>query len=112
MKNDAKVIAIPDGHVEPPYDTLLSDDAAGDNNLENDNIEDNKRLVGTVNWQEARLGLKLPTDDSPFYFAKEPVPKQMVILLETVTSAILSIDRPINLLFKIKQNLIEWSGFI
>jgi predicted membrane-bound spermidine synthase len=26
----------------------------------------------------------IPTDDSPFYFAKEPVPRQMVILLETV----------------------------
>lgn len=26
----------------------------------------------------------IPTDDSPFYFAKEPVPHQMVILIETV----------------------------
>jgi predicted membrane-bound spermidine synthase len=83
-KNDAKVIAIPGGHVEPPYNTLLSDDAAAWNNLETNSTIDNKHPLGTINWQEAGIGLKLPTDDSPFYFAKEPVPKQMVILLETV----------------------------
>jgi hypothetical protein len=30
------------------------------------------------------FGLKPPTDDSPFYFAKEQIPNQMKILLETV----------------------------
>ena len=37
--------------------------------------------------------LKLPTDDSPFYFAREQIPHQMIILLETVLgiSAILAL---------------------
>jgi hypothetical protein len=37
--------------------------------------------------------LKLPTDDSPFYFAREQIPHQMIILLETVLgiSAILTL---------------------
>nr|MDP9289620.1 hypothetical protein [Thermoproteota archaeon] len=36
--------------------------------------------------------LKPPTDDSPFYFAREQIPKQMIVLLETVlaVSAVLA----------------------
>jgi hypothetical protein len=39
------------------------------------------------------MKLKLPTDDSPFYFAREQIPHQMIILLETVLgiSAILAL---------------------
>jgi hypothetical protein len=41
----------------------------------------------------AILKLKPPTDDSPFYFAKEQVPNQMILLLETVlgVSAVLAL---------------------
>ena len=39
------------------------------------------------------FGLKPPTDDSPFYFAREQIPNQMKLLLETVVgvSVVLSL---------------------
>jgi predicted membrane-bound spermidine synthase len=109
-KNDAKVITIPGGHVEPPYDILLSGDIAAWNNLKNNNTLDNKHPLGTINWQEAGIGLKLPTDDSPFYFAKEPIPRQMVILLETVL--ILSLVSTALLIYYARLNRVSSSGII
>jgi predicted membrane-bound spermidine synthase len=79
--NNARVIAMPGGYIQPPYDTLLSD----------------KNYYHSQQLQEsdlrAILELKPPTDDSPFYFAKEQVPNQMILLLETVlgVSAILAL---------------------
>jgi hypothetical protein len=45
------------------------------------------------NDPKTSLELKPPTDDSPFYFAREQIPKQMVFLLETVlgVSAVLAL---------------------
>src|ERR671939_257764 len=42
--------------------------------------------------QSSPFRMKPPTDDSPFYFAKEPIPAQLVLLLETVigVSAVLA----------------------
>ena len=39
------------------------------------------------------FGLKPPTDDSPFYFAKEQIPKQLILLIEMVlgVSAVLAL---------------------
>jgi predicted membrane-bound spermidine synthase len=79
--NNARVIAMPGGYIEPPYDTLLFD----------------KNYYHSQQLQEsdlrAILELKPPTDDSPFYFAKEQVPNQMILLLETVlgVSAVLAL---------------------
>ena len=82
-KNDAKVVAIPGQYIQPPYDKLLSSKNSVENNLTQGSLS-KIHPFGTPNWEQAGLGLKIPTDDSPFYFAKEQVPKQMVILLETV----------------------------
>lgn len=79
--NNARVIAMPGGYIQPPYDTLLLD----------------KNYYHSQQLQEsdlrAILELKPPTDDSPFYFAKEQVPNQMILLLGTVlgVSAILAL---------------------
>lgn len=70
--NSAKVIAMPGDYVEPPYDKLL---------------------LSTSSQQLASQALKPPRDDSPFYFATELIPKQMVLLIETVLglSALLAV---------------------
>src|SRR5215208_4160080 len=79
--NNAKVIAIPDGYIEPPYDRLLLDK----NYYHHQQLQENDLKTS--------LELKPPTDDSPFYFAREQIPKQMVFLLETVlgVSAVLAV---------------------
>src|SRR5206468_11025500 len=43
--------------------------------------------------EKIAFGLQPPTDNSPFYFAREQIPKQMKLLLETVigVSALLTI---------------------
>jgi hypothetical protein len=73
-ENRADVTMLADRYIQPPYDKLFNSNAYREYlaSLSNPNI---------------------PTDDSPFYFAKEPVPQQMVILLETVLgiSAALSV---------------------
>jgi Spermine/spermidine synthase domain len=73
-KSRADVIMLPDGLIQPPYDKLFSSNA-----------------YNTYFSQVPNP--KIPTDDSPFYFAKEPVPQQMIVLLETVLgiSAALSV---------------------
>src|SRR5215216_2908705 len=79
--NNARIIAMPGGYIQPPYDTLLLD----------------KNYYHSQKLQESNvraiLELKPPTDDSPFYFAKEQVPNQMILLLETVlgVSAVLAL---------------------
>jgi hypothetical protein len=73
-ENRADVTMLADRYIQPPYDKLFDSNAYREYlaSLSNPNV---------------------PTDDSPFYFAKEPVPQQMVILLETVLgiSAALSV---------------------
>lgn len=82
--NDAKVIAIPGKYVEPPYDKLFASNIISGTSNGTQDGPSNIHPFGSPNWEQAGLGLKIPTDDSPFYFAKELVPKQMVLLLETV----------------------------
>jgi predicted membrane-bound spermidine synthase len=79
--NNAKVIAMPGGYTEPPYDRLLSDK----NYYHRQQLQEND--------PKASLELKPPTDDSPFYFAREQIPNQMILLLETVlgVSAVLAL---------------------
>jgi predicted membrane-bound spermidine synthase len=79
--NNARVIAMPGGYIQPPYGTLLLEK----NYYHNQQLQESDL--------RAILKLKPPTDDSPFYFAKEQVPNQMILLLETVlgVSAVLAL---------------------
>ncbi|WP_148681515.1 spermine/spermidine synthase domain-containing protein [Candidatus Nitrososphaera gargensis] len=61
----ADIIMLSDEYIEPPYDKLFSSEGYNDYFAQVSNP-------------------KVPTDDSPFYFAREPVPQQMIVLLETV----------------------------
>jgi len=90
--NNAKVIAMPDGYIEPPYDRLLLDK----NYYHSQQLQENllsSILSGSATDPKTSLDLNLPTDDSPFYFARELIPKQMILLLETVlgVSAVLAL---------------------
>ena len=91
-KSDAKVIAMPGGYVQPPYDRLL---LGGGNNSNNNNQQKQHQQTLQVSYDPQRLGfeLKPPTDDSPFFFATQLVPSQMVLLIETVlgVSAVLGL---------------------
>ncbi len=78
-KNNAKVLAMAGQNIQPTFKDLLfaNGTEASSNQITN--------ADGTSpNLQRPLSGLKLPTDDSPFYFAKELIPKQMIILLETI----------------------------
>ncbi len=79
---------------------LLSTDINGRNNTNNNNNNQQQQqrpLTSQVNYGPQQLttlfGLKPPTDDSPFYFAREQIPNQMKLLLETVVgvSVVLSL---------------------
>ena len=82
----------------PPnsYDRLL---LSGGNNTNNNNNNNNQQQqlqqILQVSYDPQRLGfeLKPPTDDSPFFFATQLVPSQMVLLIETVlgVSAVLGL---------------------
>jgi spermidine synthase len=85
-RNDARVIAIPGLPIQPPYDKLLVSSNAGLNN------QQQQFLSPLSKRSYSSFGMKPPTDDSPFYFAKEEIPTQLVLLLETVVgvSAVLA----------------------
>jgi hypothetical protein len=90
-KNDAKIIAVPGEYIQYPYDKVLLSSknyhSMKSQNLSETNIDNHKKT-------NLSLGnLKPPTDDSPFYFAKEQIPQQLIILLETVlgVSAVLAL---------------------
>jgi hypothetical protein len=92
-KNDANVFIMPDGYVRPPYDELLSS-SGRDNNVHSQQ----QHLLPQARYDPQNtsttfFGLKPPTDDSPFYFAKEQIPKQLILLIEMVlgVSAVLAL---------------------
>jgi hypothetical protein len=64
-RSRADVIMLSDRYIREPYDKLFSS-------------------AGSDEYFASASNPKVPTDDSPFYFAREPVPKQMMILLATV----------------------------
>jgi hypothetical protein len=73
-KSHAKVIAMPWGYVQPPYDRLL---------LRVGDISDLQQQE-RYDPQSSAFFEKIPTDDSPFFFATQLVPYQIVLLIETV----------------------------
>jgi hypothetical protein len=70
----AKVIAMPGGYVQSPYDRLFR--SVGSNS--------DLQQKESYDPQSSIFFEKLPTDDSPFFFATALVPNQMVLLIETV----------------------------
>jgi predicted membrane-bound spermidine synthase len=93
-RNDAKVIAMPGGYVQPPYDRLLLPVSNGSNknHQQSQQLQQQQPQPSYDPQQLASFSLKPPTDDSPFYFAKEQIPTQLLLLIETVTgvSAVLA----------------------
>ena len=92
-KNDANVFIMPGGYVRPPYDELLSS-TGKDNNVHSQQ----QHLLSQARYDPQKtsttfFGLKPPTDDSPFYFAREQIPKQLILLIEMVlgVSAVLAL---------------------
>jgi hypothetical protein len=83
----AKIIAMPGGYIQPPYDKLLLPVNPVRNNYANneqkplpiDYIQNYTQTSNNPNF-------KIPTDDSPFYFAREIIPIQLKLLLETTVS--------------------------
>jgi hypothetical protein len=90
-KSDAKVIALPEGYIQPPYDTLLLSKSASNRNWNQSQQQEQTRTSFDPQNVNSFI-LRPPTDDSPFYFAREDIPKPMMILLETVlaVSAVLA----------------------
>jgi hypothetical protein len=65
IMNRAEITMLGNRYIAPPYEKLFDSNAY-------------REYFATV------TNPNVPTDNSPFYFAKEPVPQQMVLLLETV----------------------------
>jgi hypothetical protein len=81
-ENSARVFAIPGVYTQPPYDKLLM-------NSSNSELKQKQLLKGQDADNEnieAIFKLNPPTDDSPFFFAREKIPGQMITLLVTVLS--------------------------
>jgi hypothetical protein len=89
-RNDARVIAVPGLPIQPPYDKLLISSNPGLNKQQQQFTSPLSK--GSYSQELSSFGMKPPTDDTPFYFAKEQIPAQLVLLLETVAgvSAVLS----------------------
>ncbi len=80
-ENDAQVFAIPGVYTRPPYDELLMvSSGSAQRGSKGQDIQDNIENIKAI------TELKPPTDDSPFFFAKEKIPSQLIILLITVLS--------------------------
>lgn len=81
-ENNAELFVLPGVYAQPPYDELLT---------VNSQFEPNKQQQGLgrnieIEKINSIIELEPPTDDSPFFFAREKVPEQMILLLVTVLS--------------------------
>jgi predicted membrane-bound spermidine synthase len=81
-ENNAELFVVPGVYAQPPYDELLTVNSQFEPNKQQGfigrNIETEK--INSI------IELEPPTDDSPFFFAREKVPEQMILLLVTVLS--------------------------
>jgi len=101
-KSNTKVIAIPHGYIQPPYDAFLFSNGSESNSSYQSQTSSDPQKRPNV------LMLKPPTDDSPFYFAREVIPKQMIILLETVLAV--SATLTVLLIYYSRVNKIRLAG--
>lgn len=82
-ENNAELFVVPGVYARPPYDELLTVNSQFEPNKQQQefigrNIETEK--INSI------IEMEPPTDDSPFFFARERVPEQMILLLVTVLS--------------------------
>lgn len=77
-RNQAEITMLADNYIAAPFDILFNNDDTVHNEYFSSSVVSNPIVS---------------TDDSPFYFAREQIPRQMVILLLTVVaiSALLSV---------------------
>jgi predicted membrane-bound spermidine synthase len=69
--NHAEITMLTDGYVAAPFNKLFNNDS---------------NVYGEYLSTTVASNPTIPTDDSPFYFAREQIPKQMIILLATVVA--------------------------
>src|SRR5215217_3831331 len=69
--NQAEITMLADNYVAVPFNKLFNNDSAVYSEYFSTTVASNPTI---------------PTDDSPFYFAREQIPKQMIILLVTVVA--------------------------
>src|SRR5919106_3470555 len=69
--NQAEITMLADSYVAEPFNKLFNNDSAVYDEYFSTTMASNPTI---------------PTDDSPFYFAREQIPKQMIILLVTVVA--------------------------
>src|SRR5918994_34956 len=81
-ENNAELFVLPGVYAQPPYDELLTVNSQFEPNKQQQGLG---RNIETENINSI-IELEPPTDDSPFFFAREKVPEQMVLLLVTVLS--------------------------
>jgi hypothetical protein len=101
-KSNAKVIALPHGYIQPPYGAFLFSNGSESNDSYQSQTSSDPQKGPRVSM------LKPPTDDSPFYFAREGIPKQMIILLETVLAV--SATLAVLLIYYSRVNKIRLAG--
>ena len=119
-KSNAKLLTMAGQDIQPAIKNLIFA-----NDSKQSSSQETKIDGTSPNWQRPISGLKLPTDDSPFYFAKEPIPRQMLILLETVLiisaaltailiyySRINKVQKNMNMVFQILFVIFIGFGFI
>lgn len=90
-ERSARMIVLPGSYIQPQYDEILSGNSSQSALLK----------AGNINT----FGLPPPTDDSPFFFAKDMIPPQLITLLATVL--ILSALLFLFLLYYSKLNKID-----
>lgn len=81
-ENNAELFVLPGVYAQPPYDELLTVNSQFEPNKQQQGLE---RNIETEKLNSI-IELEPPTDDSPFFFAREKVPEQMILLLVTVLS--------------------------
>jgi hypothetical protein len=69
-EREARMIILPGNYVQPPYAEILSGNSTQSELQKGGNM--------------STFGLPPPTDDSPFFFARERIPSQLITLLTTV----------------------------
>ena len=81
-ENNAEQFVLPGVYAQPPYDELLTVNSQFGPNEQQQGLG---RNIETEKLNSI-IELEPPTDDSPFFFAREKVPEQMILLLVTVLS--------------------------
>jgi hypothetical protein len=82
-ENNAKLFVVPGVYAQPPYDELLMINSQSESKKPQQLMKGQDVDIEKIN---SIVQLEPPTDDSPFFFAREKIPNQMILLLVTVLS--------------------------